>query len=168
MQLNRSSAEKIMADMGMSDMPLIQMRPSPAKIAPDWFAKYKNARHAFMRSLADSVEELALMSLSQDDFINLITGRTMPANMSIRMRTPMAWGGEIIPENMFMCTTFPHSQDLDRFILGQSGNEVIWMPNPAKKIYLPAHTAGGGDGGNATEDRLSQIAAQIAADRGME
>ena len=45
---------------------------------------------------------------------------------------------------------------------------MIWLPNPAKKIYVPAHTAGGGDGGNATEDRLSQMAAQIAQSRGME
>ncbi len=168
MQISQSSAEKIMADMGMDDMPLIELRPAPAPIAPDWFAKYTDARHAFMRTLADSVEELAMMSLSQDDFMNLITGRAMPANTSIRMRIPMAWGGKIIPENMFMCTTFPNSQNMDRFILGQSGNETIWLPNPAKKIYISAHTAGGGDGGNATEDRLSQIAAQIVAGRGME
>lgn len=37
-----------------------------------------------------------------------------------------------------------------------------------QKIYIPAHTGGGGDGGNATEDRLSQIAAQIASGRGLE
>ena len=37
-----------------------------------------------------------------------------------------------------------------------------------KKIYIPAHTAGGGEGGNATEDRLAQMAAQFAASRGME
>ena len=56
---------------------------------------------------------------------------------------------------------------MDRFIIAQSGAQTIWMPNPTKKIYLPAHTAGGGDGGNATEDRLAQIGAQIAADRDM-
>jgi hypothetical protein len=56
---------------------------------------------------------------------------------------------------------------MDRFIMSQSGNETIWLPNPEKKIYLPAHLAGGGDGGNATEDRLAQMSAQIASDRDM-
>ena len=49
--------------------------------------------------------------------------------------------------------------------MAQTGAHTIWLPNPAKKIYLPAHTTGGGDGGNTTEDRLAQISAQIAADR---
>ena len=51
--------------------------------------------------------------------------------------------------------------------MSQIGAQTIWLPNPAKKIYLPAHTTGGGDGGNATEDRLAQIGAQIAAERDM-
>jgi hypothetical protein len=42
------------------------------------------------------------------------------------------------------------------------------MPNPSKKVYLPAHMMNGGDGGNATSDRLSQLAAQIAGARGLE
>ena len=121
-----------------------------------------------MQSLSDSVEELAFMNLSQDEFMNLIMGRAVPKNMSIRMRIPLTWGGEITPDNMFMCSTFPHSQNIDRFIIGQTGYDTIWIPNPAKKIYIPAHTAGGGTGGNATEDRLAQVAAQIAAGRGME
>ena len=55
---------------------------------------------------------------------------------------------------------------MDRFIISQSGNDIIWLPDPAKKIYLPVSTISGGDGGNATEDRLTEtIAAQIAADR---
>ena len=55
---------------------------------------------------------------------------------------------------------------LAKFIISQYGNETIWLPNPTKKIYLPANTGGGGDGGNGTEDRLTEtIASQIAADR---
>ena len=55
---------------------------------------------------------------------------------------------------------------MDRFIISQSGNDIIWLPNPAKKIYLPIGTLGGGDGGNGTEDRLTEtIASQIVADR---
>lgn len=167
MQLSKESAEKIIADMNMDDMPLVQMRPSRATLAPDWFAKYKSAQKTFMQSLTDSVEELAMLNLSQQDFMNLITGNAMPANMSIRMRVPLIWGGDITPANMFMCSTFPHSDNLDKFIISQFGNDIIWMPNPAKKIYVPAHTASGGDGGNATDDRLSQIAAQIASSRDM-
>lgn len=168
MQLSQASAEKIIKDLGMDDMPLVAVRPAPHQVPADWFQRYRAARHRFMQSLTDSVEELAFMNLSQDEFMALVTGAALPNNMSVRMRTPMAWGGEISPENMFMCATFPHSQNIDRFIIGQTGYDTVWLPAPAKKIYIPAHTGGGGDGGNATEDRLSQIAAQIASGRGLE
>ncbi len=168
MQLSQASAEKIMKDMCMEDMPLISMQPTPHQMPADWFARYKKARHSFMQSLGESIEELAFMNLSQEEFMDLLMGRALPANTSIRMRVPICWGGEISPDNMFMCSTFPHSQNIDRFIIGQAGNETIWLPAPAKKIYIPAHTAGGGEGGNATEDRLAQMAAQFAASRGME
>lgn len=167
MELSQASAEKIMKDMEMDDMPLQAVRPTPHKLLSDWFQQYVSARRKFMQSLTDAIEELAFMNLGQEEFMDLIMGRAVPKNMSIRMRTPITWGGEISPENMFMCSTFPHSQNIDRFIIGQAGNDTIWIPNPAKKIYIPAHTAGGGGGGNATEDRLAQVAAQIAADRGL-
>ena len=120
-----------------------------------------------MTSLTDTVETLAFMNLSQDEFMNLIMGKAVPENMSFRLRVPLVWGGKLELDNMFMCWTFPHSHNLDRFIMEQSRNEIVWLPNPTQKIYLPAHTATGGDGGNATEDRLAQISAQIAADRDM-
>ncbi|MBD5391713.1 hypothetical protein HDR66_02815 [bacterium] len=168
MQLNQVSAEKIMADLGMDDLPLMALRPGTAQLPPDWFTQYKNARHQFMQGLIDAVEELAMLNLNQSEFMDLVMGRAMPQNMSIRMRVPLIWGGDITPANMFMCSTFPHANNIDRFIISQIGNDLVWVPNPAKKVYVPAHTAGGGDGGNATDDRMSQIAAQMAMGHGME
>ena len=167
MKLSQGAAEKIITDLGMDDMPLCEITPHPTPVAPDWFKKYKELCREFLLSLTDSVETLAFMNLSQDEFMNLIMGRSVPDNISFRFRVPLSWGGKLEINNLFMCWTFPHSHNLDRFIIGQSGNETIWMPNPAKKIYLPAHMAGGGTGGNATEDRLSQMAAAIAAGRDM-
>lgn len=168
MQLTQSAAEKILADMQMDDMPLTQLRPTPHPVAPDWFTKYRAAARSFMQSLTDSVEELAFMNLNQDEFLALVMGSALPRNMSLRMRLPLVWGGTLTPDNFFICSTFPHSQNLDRFIINQAGAETIWMPAPAKKIYIPAHTANGGAGGNATEDRLAQMAAQLAAGNTME
>ena len=167
MYLTLNNAEKILSDMGMSDMPVSEFRPTRTAVSPDWFPKYKQLCRQFMTSLTDTVETLAFMNLSQDEFMNLIMGKAVPENMSFRLRVPLVWGGKLELENMFMCWTFPHSHNLDRFIMEQSRNEIVWLPNPTQKIYLPAHTATGGDGGNATEDRLAQISAQIAADRDM-
>ena len=167
MELNAGTAEKLISDMGMSDLPLTQVHPTPTIVAPDWFSRYKKLCHEFMASLTDSAETLAFMNLTQDEFMNIIMGRDLPQNISIRFRIPLVCGGKLEIDNLFMCWTFPHSYNMDRFIIAQSGAQTIWMPNPTKKIYLPAHTAGGGDGGNATEDRLAQIGAQIAADRDM-
>ncbi len=168
MQINQSTAEKRMRELGMDDMPLMQLSVKPARVEENWFAKYRETVRKFMMSLTDSVESLAFMNLSQDEFMSLIMGRAVPENLSVRMRVPLFLGGSIEIDNMFLCRTFPHSHNLDRFIIEQNGAATLWLPNPSKKIYLPAHTTGGGDGGNATEDRLAQIAAQIAAGRGME
>ena len=168
MQLSQATAENRIADLGMDDLPLEQIRPESHIVAPDWFKKYRELVHEFTRSLTDSIQEIAFMNLPQDDFIDLIMGRRMPENLSVRFRVPLVWGGKLEIDNLFMCMTFPHSHNMDRFIIEQSGNDIIWIPNPAKKVYIPAHMANGGDGGNATADRLSQLAAQIASSHGME
>ena len=166
MQLTASAAEKLIAELGMDDMPITAVQPKPTSISPDWFKQYKELCHKFMMSLTDSIDTLAMLNLPQDDFISLIMGRTMPENLSIRFRVPLVWGGELSIDNLFMCKTFPHSHNMDIFIISQSGNSTIWLPNPSKKVYLPAHTLGGGEGGNGTEDRLTEtIASQIVADR---
>ncbi|MCQ2581488.1 MAG: hypothetical protein MJ170_00705 [Alphaproteobacteria bacterium] len=168
MELNETTAQQRLADLGMDDMPVIECHPVPTQVSPDWFIKYKELVHRFMETLMDSSQEIAFLNLSPDEFMDLISGRAIPRNMSVRFRVPLMWGGALDIDNLFMCRTFPYSYNLDRFIIEQSGNKTIWLPNPVKKIYVPAHTAGGGDGGNATSDRLSQMAAQIAATRGME
>ncbi len=168
MQLNEDSAKKLLTDMNMADMPIIEFQPKAAKVAQDWFKKYKNLCYEFIESLSDSVEELAFMNLNQQEFMALIMGQKIPQNLSIRFKIPLIWGGQLDINNLFMCWTFPYSHRLDTFIMKQNGANTIWLPNPTKKIYVPIHNTSGGDGGNATEDRLSQIAAQIAAARGME
>ncbi len=168
MQLTKESAERRLTDFNMGDMPVIEFHPKNAPVVSDWFLKYKKLCHEFIESLTDSVELLAFMNLSQDEFMSLIMGKKIPENLSIRFRVPLIWGGKLEIENLFMCWTFPQSQRLDQFIIEQKNSDTVWLPNPTKKIYIPGKNLSGGDGGNATEDRLSQIAAQIAASRGME
>ncbi len=165
MQWNQSIAEKRLSDMKMPDMPVTPIQPKISAVPSDWFAQYKKLCHEFMRSLSDCVQELALMNLSRDEFMDLLMGRAIPDNLSFRFRIPLVWGGKLDIENMFMCATFPHSQNLDRFIIEQYGNETIWLPNPERKIYLPIHSTISGNGGNATADRLSQFAATMNTGR---
>ena len=168
MQLSQDAAEKRIAELRMDDLPLEQIYPKPHPVAPDWFQKYHELVRQFTTTLTDSIQEIAFMGLPQQDFIDLVMGRRMPENLSVRFRVPLVWGGKLEIDNLFMCMTFPHSHNMDRFIIEQAGNESVWLPNPAKKIYIPANMGNSGDGGNATSDRLSQLAAQIAASRGME
>lgn len=168
MQLNEDTALKRLSDMNMVDMPVREVQPKSCVVPSDWFVQYKKLRHKFIESLTDSIEELAFMNLTQDEFMGLITGKQIPQNLSIRFRIPLTFGGQLEINNLFMCWTFPYSQKLDQFIIEQNDAKTVWLPDPKKKIYVPSHTASGGDGGNATEDRLSQMAAQIAASRGME
>ena len=164
MKISETNAIARISELGMDDMPLMEYTPTPTKLQPDWFEKYRTLCHQFMETLTDCATEIAFMNLSQNEFMALVTGRALPRNTSIRWRIPITLGGEMSVENMFLCRTFPHSQQMDRFIMEQSGNDTLWLPNPAKAIYVPTHTAGGGVGGNATSDRLTQMAAQIAND----
>lgn len=164
MSLNQGAAENLLQELSIKDMPLVAITPKTTQISSDWFKKYKELCHQFMLTLTDSVETLAFMNLTQDEFMNLIMGKSMPENMSFRLRIPLIWGGKLEIDNMFICRTFPHSYNMDRFILAQHGNKTVWLPNPPNKVYWPARTASGGDGGNATEDRLTEnSAAQIVA-----
>jgi hypothetical protein len=168
MGMNASIAEKMIAELGMKDLPVREITPVRTQVAPDWFQKYKTLCHEFMRSLSDSIETLAVMGLPQEDFMGILTGRALPENLSFRFRIPLVWGGKLELDNLFLCKTFPHSFNMDIFLLSQSGNQTIWIPDPAKKIYLPVSTLGGGAGGNGTEDRITEsIASQLAADRDM-
>ena len=163
MQLTEANATKRLEELKMPDMPVVPIKPRAVNVSPDWFQRYKEICHTFMKSLSDCVQELALMNLAREEFMGLLTGREIPDNLSIRFRIPLIWGGELNPDNLFMCYTFPLAQNLDRFIIEQSGNETIWLPNPKKKIYLPIHSTLAGNGGNAVADRLSQMAANIAS-----
>lgn len=166
MFLNKESAMERLAALGMDDMPVIEYRPTRCSVSPDWFKKYTALRREFLSSLTDSFEEIAFMNLPQDEFINLIMGKELPENTSLRLKVPLIWGGDLSIENMFLCYTFPHSQNLDRFIIEQINSAVVYLPNPEKKIYVTTHLSGGGDGGNATSDRLTQSAGFMMSGRG--
>ena len=166
MHISASIAEKRLQELGIKDMPLFEYTPKLTAVAPDWFLKYKKLCKEFMMSLTDSVETLAIQGMPQDEFMNLIMGKKLPQNFSIRLRVPLVWGGKLEIDNMFLCKTFPRSYNIDRFIIGQSGNDTIWLPNPATKVYIPISILSGGPGGNGTEDRITETsAAQIVADR---
>ncbi len=167
MQMTSDFANARIAALGMDDMPLMEITPGACRLDADWFIKYKQLARRFMGTLTDSVEELAFMNLTQDEFMGLVMGQQLPQNLSFRFRVPLMLGGKMEIENMFLCHTFPYSQNMDRFLIEQTGAQTIWVPNPAKKIYISSHTGGGGDGGNATEDRLSQIAASMSAGHDM-
>lgn len=162
MKIPENIAIARISELGMDDMPLIEYTPKPTKLSPDWFSTYHKLCHEFMETLTDCATEIAFMNLSQNEFMGLISGRTLPRNTSIRWRIPITLGGEMSIENMFLCRTFPHSHNLDIFLLEQTNNETLWLPNPAHNVYVTTHTAPGGTGGNATTDRLTQMAAQIA------
>lgn len=166
MQLNEHSALERLSALGMDDMPVMEYTPKHCSLDSDWFKKYSVLRREFLSSLGDSLEEIAFMNLPQNEFINLVMGQSLPENLSIRFRIPLLWGGELSVKNMFLCATFPHSYNLDRFIIDQSDAKTIYLPNPEKKVYLTTHTGGGGTGGNATSDRLSQSAFSLMSERG--
>ena len=169
MQLNEASAINKLASMGMDDLPVMEYSPKRCVMDPDWFKKYTVLRRKFLESLTDSFEEIAFLNLSQEEFVDLVMGKRMPENTSLRFRIPLVWGGELSTDNMFLCLTFPHSHNLDKFIIDQSDAKTVFLPNPNKKIYLTTHLGGGGVGGNATSDRLSESAISfINSSRGNE
>ena len=163
----KRDAEQFLSSLGMEDLPLESCPCVPKPLSADWFARFRKERAAFMESLGDSIPELALLNLSQDVFIDLLTGKALPENLTIKFRRPILYGGEISAGNMFMMPLFPPGFNLDIFMALQTGQGEIWYPNPAKKVYVSVNMLTGSEGGNATADRLAQgfAAAQMSQGR---
>ena len=163
---NKQEAEQFLAKNMMDDLNLGSCPAVPSALGADWFEKFRNVRAKFMESLGDSIPELALLNLSQDDFMGLMTGRALPENLTVKFRRPILYGGEISIGNMFMMPLFPAGFNLDIFMAEQHGQGEIWYPDPAKKVYVSVRMLTGSEGGNATADRLAQgFAAQMSQGR---
>ncbi|MDR3208591.1 MAG: hypothetical protein LBT45_01960 [Rickettsiales bacterium] len=152
----KRDAEVRLAQFLMDDLPLEACPAVPAPLPGDWFARFRAARMDFMGSLSESVQELALLNLSREDFMSLLSGQRIPENLTVKFRRPILYGGSIHPENMFLMPLFPAGFNLDIFMSEQFGQGQCFYPNPAKKVYVSVQMLSGGDGGNATADRLSQ------------
>ena len=88
MQLNQDSALQKLVSMGIDDMPVMEYVPKSCKLDSDWFQKYSRLRSEFLLSLSDSIEEIVFMNLPQDEFTNLIMGKSLPDNLlSVYLRS---------------------------------------------------------------------------------
>jgi hypothetical protein len=158
----KRDAEARLAQFLMDDMPIEECPAVPSPLPRDWFAVFRAARVEFMESLGESIPELALLNLSREDFMDLLSGRRIPENLAIKFRRPVLYGGLLAPDNMFLMPLFPTGFNLDIFMAEQSGQGRIFYPNPTRKVYVSVQMLSGGDGGNATADRLAQgFAAQM-------
>lgn len=92
MQWSQDTAQRRARELNLDDIPLVCHRPVATRVDADWFARYKSAAHAFMESLTDSVDTLAFMNLTQNEFMGLIMGTRIPENLSVRFRIPIMWG----------------------------------------------------------------------------
>lgn len=154
MKMTKEFAEKRLSFLFMEDMPIIEHKTVITKLSSDWFSNYKKVRSNFLKKITNSLDELFWLNLSEKSIMDLLTKEKIPNNISLRFRIPIIYGGEISVENMFLCKTFPHSYNIDKFLSEQIGQENIWLPNPKKDIYAPIHTSatsGGGNGTNLTQ-----------------
>jgi hypothetical protein len=160
--MTKFDAERRLADLLLEDMPVMEIAARPVAVAQDWFVRLRKLRRQLMESLDDSIQELSFLDLPREDFMDLLRGRRLPENLSVRWRVPLEYGGELSVENMFLCPTFFACHNMDRFILEQAGKPTLWLPNPAKKIYIPTGAILGGPGGNSATDRMTNAFAAAA------
>ena len=59
----------------------MEIKPMRANIPNDWFARYKKLCHEFMTTLSDCIEEIALINLSQEEFIDLMNQKVKELNL---------------------------------------------------------------------------------------
>ena len=161
--MTKTDAERRLDELLLGDVNIVEVVARPVSVAPNWFPRLRKLRRELMQSLDDSIQELSFLDLSKDDFMDLLRGRALPENLSIRFRIPLEYGGELALDNMFVCPSFYAGYNMDRFILEQNGNANLWLPSPAKKIYIPTKVLAGGEGGNATSDRMTTAMASMMA-----
>jgi hypothetical protein len=163
--MNQTTAGRRLADLMMEDMPTREITARLQPVPADWYTQYVQKRPAFLQSLSDSIQDLSFMNINQDDFLNIMRGDKLPENVTIHLRVPLQYGGKIENDNMFLCPTYPFAVNIDIFMIEQFGNPTLFIPDPKKRVYIPTRLTGGGEGGNATTDRLSQLSAQLAGGR---
>ncbi|MDR1696863.1 MAG: hypothetical protein LBR41_01415 [Rickettsiales bacterium] len=163
--MNEQDAQKRIAALLMSDMPLKKTLVARTPYPADWYPKSRTVLREFMQSLDDSITALSMLTLDRDTFFALLGGRALPENLSAMWRVPLSLGGKISADNLFLCQTFPYRINLDRFIAEQAGAPVVFLPNPAGKIYIPTASGNAGPGGATADDRLSQMAAAMVGAR---
>lgn len=165
----KRDAEVRLAQLLMEDLPLDECKAVVSALPDNWFSKFRDARHSFLESLGNSVQELALINLSQGDFMRLLSAISIPENLCVKFRKPIIYGGDISPENMFLMVGFPYGFNLNVFMAEQLGQREIWYPNPTKNVYVSVNMLSGGDGGNVTSDRLAQgFASHVSQGHGNE
>lgn len=86
MQFNKDTALDKLSELGMEDMPVMEYQPTKCILNKDWFTQYTTLRKTFLSSLIDSIEDIVFMNLPQEEYINLVTGQSIPENLSIRFR----------------------------------------------------------------------------------
>jgi hypothetical protein len=162
---NINEAEARLENFGISGMRLSACFAHPSQLPADWFQKFLEMRKKFMKSLDDSIAELAIINLSQEDFMDLLRARRIPENLTVRFRRPLVFGGAIEAENMFLTPLFMTGINLDVFMTEQMGQSEIYYPDPAKKVFVTSAGPMAGAGGNATADRLAQGFAMMGQGR---
>jgi hypothetical protein len=157
---SQADAERILASMGLSDLPVADVDARPRPLPRDWFAAYRAARRALLTNIIqDYRDELMMMDLPMDDIMAMLKGERIPANVSVKFRVPPIFGGAISPDNMFVCRAASEGRAIDVFIAAQAGAEKFFYPNPKKPIYLTSMSSMNSPGGNATSDRMSDVLA---------
>ncbi|MDR2685881.1 MAG: hypothetical protein LBB23_03875 [Rickettsiales bacterium] len=159
--INIAEASRRLAALGISDLALGEVAAQPQPLPRDWFAAFRAARRELLTNrIKKNQEELFMIGLNPAEITDIYKGIRIPVGVSVKFRIPPIYGGEISPENMFVCRSVPEGRAIDIFIAEQAGAGVFFYPNPAKNVYMTSMGSLNSPGGNATSDRLSDVQAE--------
>ncbi|MCL2629174.1 MAG: hypothetical protein FWD33_00540 [Alphaproteobacteria bacterium] len=153
-------AERRQGDLGLDDLPLVEVAAAVRPLPKGWFEEFRRERRRLLTELVrKDKEELMMMGLPIDDIVAMLGGKKIPAGVSVKFRVPPIYGGDISAENMFICRAASEGRAIDIFIAGQAGAENFFAPNPSKSVYVTSMKSMNSPGGNSTSDRMSDVLA---------
>jgi len=166
----------LIAKLGLPEMPITKVKYQGKNVlgAMDFRKNFFKVSKKLLQYVAyNNITQLMDANFSMETLQELHRG-LFPENISVYLKKPLEYGGELEFSNMFLIRTRPFKQILDAFIEEQilSFNKEhpgydkkngfllpteLYVPNPEGVIFLPALKGFAGAGGNTTADKMSEI-----------
>ena len=180
MQLTKNYWSQYLSEKGLSELPLseVHLLNTNIKDIQDLYFNMDSVFSDFLKFCGKKYTKKLIQAGFRSYDLDLIDKGICPHNASIMLKTPLEYGGEISPENLYIVQKNPFQFIISHFIAYQINKynddissdflvlpELLFTPTPVGIAFIPAVGSLKGGGGVSQGGKSTQLASQIEQDR---